>query len=181
MKKQSVLIGVSGGIAVYKTCELIRKLVKSGYNTHAVMTEHAARFVTALTFKTLSNNPVFIDMWDENNDPSMPHISLSEQCDIMVVAPATANIIGKIANGIADDLLSTLCLSFSGKIIIAPAMNEKMYLNPIVQENLAKLRKFKDKYIVLDAEKGELACGKKGIGRMTDIENIFRTIKNGIK
>ncbi len=181
MNKHSILIGVSGGIAVYKTCELVRKLIKSDFKVHVVMTEHATEFVTPLTFKTLSNNPVFINMWEENNDPSMPHISLSDKCDIMIVAPATANIIGKITNGIADDLLSTLCLSFSGKIIIAPAMNEKMYLNPIVRENFSKLKKHKDKYIILDAEKGDLACGEKGLGRMTDIENIVKVIKNEIK
>ena len=142
MKKRSVLVGISGGIAVYKTCELVRLLVKSDFNVYVVMTEHAAEFVTPLTFKALSNNPVFINMFAENSETAMPHISLSEQSDIMVIAPATANITGKMANGIADDLLSTLCLSFPGKIILAPAMNEKMYLNPIVQENLTKLKSF---------------------------------------
>ena len=144
MKNQNILIGVSGGIAVYKTCELVRMFIKSNFNTHIVMTKNAAEFITPLTFKTLSANPVFIEMFTEaeNEQLSMPHISLSEQCSIMVVAPATANIIGKMANGIADDLLSTLCLSFSGKIILAPAMNEKMYLNPIVQNNISKLKSY---------------------------------------
>ena len=145
------------------------------------MTEHAKEFVTPLTFKTLSGNPVYTEMFSENRDSSMPHIQLSEMCSLMIIAPATANIIGKIANGIADDLLSTLCLSFSGKIILAPAMNDKMYLNPIVQDNLTKIKKYKDKYIILDHEKGDLVCGKQGLGRMTDIKNIFSSIKNEIK
>ncbi len=181
MKKETILIGVSGGIAAYKTCELVRMLVKSNYNTQVIMTEHAAEFVTPLTFKTLSNNPVFINMFEENKETAMPHISLSKQGDIMVIAPATANVIGKIANGIADDLLTTLCLSFPKKIILAPAMNEKMYENPIVRQNISKLKSYKDKYILLGPEKGDLACEEKGMGRMTDIKNIIKAVKDEIK
>ncbi len=181
MKTRTVLVGVSGGISAYKTCELVRQFIKSSYQVYVVMTEHAAQFVTPLTFKTLSQNPVFTDMWEENNDPSIAHISLSQNSDIMVVAPATANIIGKISHGIADDLLSTLCLSFKGKIILAPAMNENMYLNPVVQENIKKLKNMRSKYIICDAEKGDLACGIKGWGRMADINTIFNAVKNEIK
>ncbi len=179
MKK--ILLGISGGIAAYKSCELVRSLVKNKYSVHVVMTKNAVKFIAPLTFKTLSSNPVFIEMFAENNDNVMPHISLSDMSDILVIVPATANIIGKIANGIADDLLSTLCLSFSGRILIAPAMNSNMYMNSIFQLNLSKLKEDKKKYVILGPEEGDLACGIKGMGRMISPDKILKAIENEVK
>ncbi len=181
MMKKNIILGISGGIAVYKSCDLVRSLVKKSFNVFVVMTKNAKEFVCPLTFKILSNNPVFIDMFQENSGSAMPHISLSEKCSIMVIAPATANIIAKASGGIADDLLSTLILSFSGKILIAPSMNSKMYNNPFFQENLFRLKKKKEKFIVLDPEEGDLACGEKGIGRMIHIQKILHAIENETK
>ncbi|MDD5067296.1 MAG: flavoprotein [bacterium] len=181
MKNKSIILGISGGIATYKVCDLARKLVKMDFTVHTVMTENAAQFVTPLTFKTLTGNPVFLRSFEETSRYSMPHISLSQIGRLMVLAPATANIIAKIAHGLADDLLSTLCLSFPHKIILAPSMNHHMYRNPVFQNNLALLRKYRDKYIIIDAEKGDLACGEEGEGRLADLQKIIRAVENEIK
>ncbi len=181
MNKKTILIGISGGIATYKICDLIRQLIKNDFNVYTVMSKNATEFVTPLTFKTLTNNPVFMDMFEENTEVPMPHIALSKMADLMLIAPATANIIGKITHGIGDDLLSTLCLSFNKKILIAPAMNKEMHMNPIVQNNLTQLKNYKDKFIFIDPEQGELACGDYGMGRLAAIDTILSIIKNEIK
>jgi len=180
MKKRSLLIGISGGIAAYKIIELIRLFKKNNIDIWTVSTKNALKFITPLTLRTITGNPHFYDMFSEENIYSMPHISLATIADIMLIAPATANIIGKISNGIADDLLSTLALSFRGKIFIAPAMNNYMYLNPIVQENIAHIKKF-DKYSIIEPEKGSLACGEEGVGRLAEINKIFEIIMNEFK
>ncbi len=180
MNKKTILIGISGGIATYKICDMVRQLVKLNYNIYVTMTKNATQFVTPLTFKTLTNNPVFLDTFEENNENPMPHISLTKIADIMVIAPATANIIAKMAHGIGDDLVSTLCLSFNKKIIVAPAMNQEMYQNPIVQKNVTMLKNYSDKFMVLDPDKGDLACGDYGQGRLAALEKIIQIIKNEI-
>lgn len=171
----NLLLAVTGGIASYKACELVREFKKRQINVYVIMTENATKFVTPLTFKTLSGNPVFIDTFSENEKFDMPHISLSRICDTMLIAPATANIIAKIANGIADDLVSTIALSFNKNIYIAPAMNSEMYKNFFFQENLTKLRKAKN-IIIIEPEEGELACGETGIGRLPSLEKIVEKV-----
>lgn len=178
--KKRILLGISGGIATYKICDLVRMLKKKKYQVHVVMTAHAKKFVSPLTFKTLTEQPVFSDMFAENDNSAMPHISLSMESDLMIIAPATANIISKIAHAIGDDLLSTLCLSFPNKIIIAPAMNFRMYENPLFQENLEKLKRYKEKYIIAGPETGDLACGE-GVGRLIEITKLLKIIEDEIK
>lgn len=178
MNKKNIILGVSGGIAAYKACELARTLVKNKYTVYTVMTAHAAEFVTPLTFRTLTGKPVFCSLFAENSPEVMPHISLSRECGLMVIAPATASLIAKIAHGLADDLLSTLCLSFTGKIIIAPAMNKEMWENPLFRKNLEILKQFPDKYLFAGPEKGELACGEEGMGRLAGTGLIMTLIEN---
>ncbi len=174
-KKNSIIIGITGSIAAYKSCDVIRGLKKKSIDVYPIMTKNATKFITPLTIKTLADNPVYIDMFEENYKYSMPHISLSKICDTMLIAPATANIIGKIANGIADDLLSTIALSFDGTIFIAPAMNTKMYNNQFVQENINKIKKHK-KIKIIEPDSGELACGDSGEGRLADVDKIVDVV-----
>jgi phosphopantothenoylcysteine decarboxylase/phosphopantothenate--cysteine ligase len=172
--KGKILLGVTGGIAAFKAAELTSRLTQKGIDVTVVMTEAAAHFVAPLTFRTLSGNEVFKELFPENISPRPIHISLRDRADLLAIVPATANIIGKIANGIADDLLSTLALSFEGPVIVAPAMNEAMYRNYAVQENLKKLKSMK--ITVIPPQKGYLACGYIGEGRLADIEKIEKAI-----
>ena len=139
--KRTIVLGVTGSISAYKACELTRQFVKAGDDVHVVMTDSAAKFVTPLTFLTLSRNPVGMDGFEPMEGWKPPHIALATKADIFVIAPATANIIGKIANGIADDMLSTTIMATPAKVVFAPAMNNEMYNNVIVQDNIAKLKK----------------------------------------
>lgn len=170
----SVLLGITGGIAAYKTPMLVRLLVNAGMDVHAVMTRAAGRFVTPLTLATLSGNRVHDDMWGDARGPQVEHISLADQADVAVVAPATANAIGKIATGIADDLLSTVFLALTCPVLLCPSMNVNMYRNPIVQRNLDRLKDLG--YHVMDPESGPLACGWTGKGRMPEPEVIAEEI-----
>jgi phosphopantothenoylcysteine decarboxylase/phosphopantothenate--cysteine ligase len=169
-----IIVGISGGIAAYKTLSLIRLLVKNGAEVKTVTTQNALHFVTELSLQTLSRNNVYSDMFAEIQNVSTEHISLSDWADAMVVAPATANIIGKMANGIADDALSTTFLAFNKPVFIAPAMNSKMIENLAVQHNLETL---KNRGIhLIEPPCGELACGDEGKGRMEEPEAIFERI-----
>jgi len=170
LKDKEILLGISGGISAYKICELVRLLVKAGAHPQVVMTENAGKFVSPLTFETLSQRPVYTDLFARGEKPVL-HIELADKAELLVIAPATANIIGKIANGIADDLLSTLYLAFSGKVLVCPAMNVKMYQHPAVQENLRRLRNRGVE--ILEPEEGELACGWEGKGRLPEPEVIL--------
>src|SRR5512142_3336976 len=136
----SIVVGVTGGIACYKAVELVRLLVKEGFATHVIMTHGAMQFVTPLTFQTLSGRPVATDTFSLTQESEIGHINLADWADVFVIAPATANIIGKMAGGIADDLLTTVILATKAPVLIAPAMNIHMFENPIVQENMLKLR-----------------------------------------
>ncbi|ADI01636.1 MAG TPA: bifunctional phosphopantothenoylcysteine decarboxylase/phosphopantothenate--cysteine ligase CoaBC [Syntrophothermus lipocalidus] len=171
---KTVGIGVSGGIAAYKTADLVSRLAKAGADVHVIMTRNATRFVTPLTFRTLSGNPVLVDSFEENNRWKVQHIGVAEEIDVLVICPATANIIGKMAHGLADDLLSTVVLATRAPILVVPAMNTNMYANRIVQDNLQRLREYG--FHVLEPEEGELACGAKGKGRLPDIEGIYHKI-----
>lgn len=172
---KNVLLGVTGSIAAYKSCELVRHLIADGNKVSVVMTKSATEFVTPLTFRTLSQNPVFIDQFAPPASWKPEHISLAEAADIVVVAPATANIIAKMRSGIADDLLSATLLATRAKIVIAPAMNTGMWDNPVTQENLAVLKARGVK--VIEPDDGFLACGVKGKGRMCESAKIFEELK----
>ena len=169
-KPKTVVLGVTGGIACYKAVELVRLLVKTGHRVQVIMTRGAMEFVTALTFQTLSGHPVATEIFSLTQESEIGHINLADSADLLVIAPATANIIGKIANGIADDLLTTVIMATQAPVLIAPAMNIHMFENPIVQDNLRKLRRVG--YHVLDPAEGFLACGYEGKGRLPDPEKI---------
>jgi len=170
-----ILLGVTGGIACYKSAVLCSNLVKAEAAVTVVMTENAQRFVCPLTFSTLTGNRVYSSLWDYNQEHDVRHISLTEQADLIVVAPATANIIAKMATGICDDLLSTLLCAADGKILLAPAMNQRMWQNPATQRNINTLKQQNNCRIV-GPETGRLACGTEGIGRMAEPEDIMKYI-----
>lgn len=173
-KQQTVVVGVTGGIACYKTVELVRLLVKGGIRVQVIMSRGAMEFVTPLTFQTLSGNPVATETFNLTQESQIGHIHLADSADLFIIAPATANVIGKIANGIADDLLTTVLLATQAPVMVAPAMNVHMYENPFVQENLRKLRRVG--YHVIEPAEGFLACGYEGRGRLPDAENILEEI-----
>lgn len=171
---KNVVLGVTGGIAAYKSVEIASLLRKSSANVHVIMTQAATQFVTPLTFREISGNPVAISMWEEPKQWHVAHIALATLADILVIAPATANIIGKLANGIADDMLSTTVMATQAPVLLAPAMNTHMYQNPIVQENLTKLTNLG--YSFVDPESGMLACGTYGPGRLAAPVRIVEEI-----
>lgn len=171
---KKIALGVTGGIAVYKAVDLVSRLRKQGAEVRVIMTEHAQQFVTPLTFKEISGNKVAVSMWDSNQEFNVEHISLANWADAFVVAPATANILAKMANGIADDLLSTTLLAAQAPIIVCPAMNTGMYQNPITQENIAKLEAHG--VTVMPPAVGYLACGVSGPGRMPEPQQIVEFI-----
>jgi phosphopantothenoylcysteine decarboxylase / phosphopantothenate---cysteine ligase len=170
-----LLLGVTGGIAAYKTAELIRLLVKQGHTVQVVMTEAATHFITPTTLQALSGNPVFIDSWDTRIANAMPHIELSRPADAILVAPASADFIAKLAHGFANDLLSTLCLARECPLLIAPAMNKQMWENPSTQRNIEQL--LKDQVTLLGPDSGEQACGEVGQGRMLEPEMLLQGVQ----
>lgn len=173
------MLGVSGGIACYKAVELVRLLVQAGCSVQVIMTRSAMEFVTPLTFQTLSGHPVASETFSLTQESEIGHINLADSADLFVIAPATANIIGKIANGIADDLLTTVLMATQAPVLIAPAMNIHMYENPILQENLRKLRRVG--YHLLEPAEGFLACGYEGKGRLPDPEKIAEEVQRLLK
>jgi phosphopantothenoylcysteine decarboxylase/phosphopantothenate--cysteine ligase len=175
LKDKKIVLGITGGIAAYKMTELTREFVKKGAMVRVIMTEHATRFITPLTLQTLSGNPVHTDMFDLSNDWDIHHISLAQTADIIVIAPASYNIIGKIASGIADDLLSTTIAATKAPVLICPAMNVDMYDNPILRSNIEKLVSLG--YLFMDAEYGELACKTTGKGRLPDPVDIVEEVE----
>ena len=177
--KKCVCIGVSGGIAAYKALDVVSALRKKDIDVRVIMTESATKFVTPLPFQSLSQNMVVTDMFAEPKAYEIQHISLAKRADVFLVAPATANIIGKVANGIADDMLSTTIMATRAKIIFAPAMNTKMYENPIVQENINKLKKLG--YEFIEPASGVLACGDDGKGKLADVNTIIDSVVNALE
>ena len=169
-----IVIGISGGIAAYKSMHLIRLFKKSGYEVRVTATRNALQFVTPLTIETLSQNRLYTDMFDPNRTLEVEHISMADWADALVVAPATANIIGKFAHGIADDALSTLFLAVKKPVFVAPAMNSNMFDNPAVQQNLGLLQE--RGCHIIQPDSGFLACGTTGNGRMREPEEIFETV-----
>jgi len=178
-KNLTAVVGVTGGIACYKAVELVRLLVKDGFAVRVIMTRGAREFVTPLTFQTLSGNPVATEIFDLTQESEIGHINLADCADIFVIAPATANVIGKITAGIADDLLLTVLMATRAPVLIAPAMNIHMYENAILQENIRKLRRVG--YHLIEPAEGFLACGYEGKGRLPEPETILEEIRRLVR
>lgn len=175
LKGKKITVGIAGGIAAYKAAELVSGLVQSGTVVNVIMTDAARQFVQPLTFATLAGNAVYTSMFDERYTGEITHLDLAQKADLLVIVPATANIIAKAAHGIADDLLSTVILATGGPVMICPAMNTVMYNNPVVQQNIAKLRQLG--YYFVGPASGSLACGTSGLGRMKAPQEILQAIK----
>ncbi|GAA0231063.1 bifunctional phosphopantothenoylcysteine decarboxylase/phosphopantothenate--cysteine ligase CoaBC [Metaclostridioides mangenotii] len=171
---KTVVLGVSGGIAVYKSCDIVSKLKKLGLNVHVIMTESATEFVSPLTFQSLSQNYVVSDMFAEPKTWDVEHISLAKKADLFLIVPATANVIGKIANGIADDMLTTTVMATKAPILLAPAMNTNMYENVIVQKNIEFLEGLG--YNFVEPDSGRLACGDIGSGKLANVDTIVSRV-----
>jgi phosphopantothenoylcysteine decarboxylase/phosphopantothenate--cysteine ligase len=178
VKGKRILLGLTGGIAAYKAAELCRLFVKAGADVRVVMTEAACRFVTPVTLQALSGKAVFSDMWDARVADNMAHIELSRDRDLIVVAPATADFLAKVANGLCDDLLSTLCLARECPLMVAPAMNRQMWDNPATRRNVATLHA--DGILILGPAAGDQACGETGMGRMLEPAEIFAEVAAGL-
>jgi phosphopantothenoylcysteine decarboxylase/phosphopantothenate--cysteine ligase len=175
LKGKKIILGVTGGIAAYKTAELVRELVRAGAEVYVIMTRAAQAFITPLTFQTLSGNKVTTELFSLIEESEIGHISLADRAEVLVIAPATANIIGKMAAGIADDMLTTIIMATRAPLLLAPAMNVHMWENPLCQENIRKLRS--RGYHFIDPQVGELACGYEGKGRLAEIPAIVEKIR----
>jgi len=179
-KQKLVVLGVTGSIAAYKSAEIVRRLVEKNIRVAVVMTKEAEYFITPLTLASLSSERVYSGMFDVENQPGfMPHIDLAKEADVVLIAPATANTIGKLAHGLADDLLTCVCLATKADLLIAPAMNTEMYKNKLVQNNCSILKK--QGAIFIDPVKGKLACGTTGDGHIADEDTIVKTVIRVIK
>lgn len=176
LRAKRIILGVSGGIAAYKAVEVLRLLTKAGADVHVIMTRAAQEFVTPLTFQTLSSNPIHTELFNLIAEREIGHISLADRADLFLIAPATANVIGKIAGGIADDMLTTTVMATKAPVLIAPAMNVNMYTNQIYRDNEHKLRRLG--YLFVPPEKGALACGWEGEGKLAAPEAIFEAAVN---
>ena len=174
LRNKRIVLGVCGGIAAYKAIELLRLLTKAGADVHVIMTHAAQEFITPLTFQTLSSNPVHTELFNLIAEREIGHISLADRADLFIIAPATANIIGKIAAGIADDMLTTTIMATKAPVLLAPAMNVNMYTNPIYQENEERLRRVG--YLFEAPVTGSLACGWEGAGKLASPEAIFESV-----
>ncbi|MDD5004934.1 MAG: flavoprotein [Candidatus Omnitrophica bacterium] len=178
-KNKNILLGVTGSIAAYKACDLIRALQDAGFSVEVIMTKEAKEFISALTLQTLAKRKVYSEMFDLDVDFDVEHIELAKKAAAVLIAPATANIIGKLASGIYDDLLTCVVAATKSKVVIAPAMNENMYNNPVVQQNIGKLKKLGMEFI--GPRKGKLACGDVGLGCLEEVQTITRFIEKLLK
>lgn len=176
MKGKKILLAVTGGIAAYKSAELIRLFIKNDAQVKVLMTKNAQEFITPLTLQTLSSHPVYRETFSLIKDFDIAHIALAQEADILVIAPATANIIGKIATGLADDLLTTVVMATKAPVLICPSMNTNMYENVIVRENIQKLTS--RGYHMMEADSGELACKSEGVGRLPELSDIVEEVKS---
>lgn len=175
----NIVVGITGGIAAYKACGIVSYLKEQGANIDIIMTKNACQFITPLTLETLSGNKVITDMFERPDYVDVAHISLARKADLFLIVPATANIIGKVANGIADDMLSTTIMATNASVIFAPAMNNGMYENPIVQNNLEKLKNYG--YKIIEPAIGHLACGYEARGKLPKSEEIINHVKCLVK
>ena len=178
-KNRNIILGISGSIAAYKAASLITNLRKKGFNVISILTKEAEKFITPLTIETLSGNKVYTDMFELPEKREVVHVSLAKIADIIVISPATANIIGKIASGISDDLLTCAVISSKSPVLFAPAMNDNMYRNKITQKNIQNLKKIG--YEFIDPTYGHLACGYEGVGHLADINQIIKKIEKILK
>ena len=174
MRKKTVVLGVTGGIACYKAAALASKLYQRGYDVEVVLTQHATEFIGPHTFESLTHNRAMVDTFDRNFQSHVEHVALADKADVLLIAPATANIIAKAAHGIADDMLSTTILACDCPKLIAPAMNTRMYQNPVTQDNLAILRRYG--WEVIEPAAGHLACGAVGLGKMPEPEDLLEAV-----
>ncbi len=179
LKNKSIVLGIGGGIAAYKCCELARLLTRAGADVRCVLTAAGSQFVTPLTLQTLTANPVHTDMWSLIQESQIGHISLADRADLVLVAPATADLIAKVAHGICDDLITTVICATKAPVLFAPSMNSNMWQNPITQANVAGLKKFG--YRFMEPGIGELACGYEGKGRLPEPEEILDIVLKTIK
>lgn len=171
MKEKTVVLGVTGGIAAYKACELTRRLVENGAEVHVILTKGAQQFVTPLTFQALSGHPVHTDLFSLTQEQEIGHIALADKADLILVAPATADFLAKVAHGLCDDLLTTVICATRAPVLLAPAMNVHMWENPITQENVAKLKQHG--LLLVEPDSGFLACGYTGKGRLPDADVLL--------
>ena len=173
-ERRNIVLGVTGSIAAYKAAELTSQLSKQGYSVRVVMTADALRFITPLAFKTLSRNPVVTDLYDEEEGWKPTHIKLADEADLLLIAPATANVLAKLAHGLADDALTCIALALNpkAKILLAPAMNGKMWLHPATQQNVASLKARGAE--IIGPEEGLLSCGYEGLGRLWPVDAVAR-------
>ncbi|MBL7081073.1 MAG: hypothetical protein ISS44_00675 [Candidatus Omnitrophica bacterium] len=179
MKDKQIILGLTASIAIYKAAEIIQQLKKDNFSVNVIMTENARRLISPRLFATLSNNRTFYNEFEDPADFDVEHISLAKKANLILLAPATANIIGKIAGGIADDLLTSTIIATKAPVLIAPAMNEDMYKNKIVQANIQKLKQLGYRFI--GPRKGRLACGETGIGHLADVDEIIKQVKRFLK
>lgn len=179
LKGKTIVVGITGSIAAFKAVQLVSDLVKEGCDVHTVMTKNALNFINPITFETLTKNKCLIDTFDRDFEFDVTHISLSQKADVFIIAPASANIIGKMANGIADDMLTTMVLAANCKVIVAPAMNTYMFRNSIVQENIEKLKKHN--FEIINPVVGRLACKAVGEGKLPDTNMLMSYIKREIE
>ena len=175
LKDRTILLGVTGGIAIHKSLDYASQLVKWGASVHVIMTKNATRLINPLQFQVISRNPVLLDLFDTGEDWKPPHIDLADQADLLCIVPATANVLGKMANGIADDALSTVAVSVHCPILAAPAMNGHMYQNPFVKQNIDTLSKHGIEFV--EPASGDLACGYQGVGRLNEVDVILERTK----
>jgi len=179
MSKKDIIVGITGSIAAYKACDLITRLSKKGHNVICIMTKEAEEFITTLTMETLSGNKVYKDIFALPDKRKATHISLGQTADLIVICPATANIIAKLVSGMCDDLLSATVISSVAPVLIAPAMNDRMYKNKITQRNIQKLKEAGYKFV--DPVKGHLTCGYMDIGHLADIDQVIKRIEKSLK
>ncbi|WP_243111089.1 bifunctional phosphopantothenoylcysteine decarboxylase/phosphopantothenate--cysteine ligase CoaBC [Acutalibacter sp. 1XD8-33] len=179
MKRKTVVLGVTGGIACYKAAALASKLTQRGYNVEVVLTRNATEFIGPHTFESLTHNRAMVDTFDRNFQSHVEHVALADKADALIVAPATANIIAKAAHGIADDMLSTTILACDCPKLVAPAMNTRMYENPVTQDNLAALRRYG--WQVIEPAVGRLACGAVGAGKMPEPEDLLEAVDHAVR
>ncbi|MFH1406419.1 MAG: flavoprotein [Candidatus Omnitrophota bacterium] len=177
--KKEIVLGITGSVAAYKACDLIGLLRREGHSVNCILTKEAQEFITPLTLQTLSANPVYTDMFEAPDEWNPRHISLAKKADILLIAPASANIVGKLAGGICDDLLTCTALAMKAPVLLAPAMNEAMYAHKIVKENIAKLKKIG--YEFIGPVQGHLACGGVGMGHIAPLGEIIKEVKKLLK
>jgi len=174
--KKTILLGLSGSIALYRSCDLVRELKSGGANVICVMTKSAQKFVTPVTFQALSGNPVYTDPFSNEEDWAVLHTTLADKADLILICPASANIIARLAAGMADDMVASVVLASKAKVLVAPAMNDNMYANKITQENIQKLKKAG--YQFVEPVEGDLVCGRVGMGHIAEQETILESVKS---